>query len=272
MLKTFTGDTKQSAKGVTRDARQRMTHELYKQVLLGGETVRLLNTRIASSKHQLMTVVTNKKSLSGYDDKRYICPDKLTTLPFGHKQLQDEMFARQITCNPEWGSSDESDNEVLAESSMEQSPPPTQYTPQTELQEFWSPPDPGLNQRSYSDDELEEDLIDFELLSEQDDFDHDRCLFIDDEAEESDRSESFLDICSTSEVFSLENPPDAPRKKQKCRSDSNLDENSVLNNTPKITLTSPKQFEIVSDDDSDIPQKIRKTSVTALDFDNAGPL
>ena len=272
MLKTFTGDTKQSAKGVNRDARQRMTHELYKQVLLGGETVRLLNTRIASSKHQLMRVVTNKKLLSGYNDKRYICQDKLTTLSFGHKQLLDEMFARQITCNPEWGSSDESDNEVLAESSMEQSPPPTQYTPQTELQEFWSPPDPGLNQRSYSDDELEEDLIDFELLSEQDDFDHDRCLFIDDEAEESDRSESFRDICSTSEVFSLENPPDAPRKKQKCRSESNLDENSVLNNTPKVFLTTKKKFEFVSSDDGDIPQKLRKHSVNDLDSDSATPL
>ena len=176
-----------------------------------------------------MTVVTNKKSLSGYDDKRFICQDKLTTLPFGHMQLLDEKFARQITCNPEWGSSDERvNNEVLAESSMEQSPPPTQYTPQKQLQEFWSPPDPGGSQRSYSDDELEDDLIDFELLSEQDDFDHDRCFFIDDEAEESDRSESFLDICSTSEVFSLDNLHDEPRKKQKCRSDSNLDENIVL--------------------------------------------
>ena len=219
-----------------------------------------------------MTVVTKKKSLSGYDDKRYICQDKLTTLPFGHKQLLDEMFARQITCNPEWGSSDESDNEVLAESSMEQSPPPTQYTPQTELQEFWSPPDPGLNQRSYSDDELEEDLIDFELLSEQDDFDHDRCLFIDDEAEESERSERFRDICSTSEVFSLENPPDAPRKKQKCRSESNLDENSVLNNTPKVFLTTKKKFEFVSSDDGDIPQKLRNHSVIDLDSDSATSL
>ena len=191
-----------------------MTHELYNQVLMVGETVRLLNTIIASSNHQLLTVVTNKISLSGYDDKRYICQDKLTTLPFGHKQLLDEMFARQITCSPEWGPSNERYKGVLAESSMEQSPPPTQYTPQTELQEFWSPPNPGLNQQSYSDDELEEDLIDFELLSEQDDFDHDRCLFIDDEAEESDRSAIFLDICSTSEVFSFENPPDAPKKKQ----------------------------------------------------------
>ena len=74
-------------------------------------------------------------------------------------------------------------------------------------------------------------------------------------------------------MFSLENPPDEPRKKKtKCRSDSNLDKNSVLNITPKKYLTSPKQFEIVSDDDSDIPQKIKKRSVIELDFDSAGPL
>ena len=182
------------------------------------------------------------------------------------------MFARQITCNPEWRSSDKSVNEVQAESSIEQSPPPTQYTPQKELQEFWSPPDPGRNQRSYSDKELEDDLIDFELLSEQDDFDHDRCFFIDDEAEESDRSESFLDICSTSEVFSHDNLHDAPRKRLKCRPDSNLDENTVLNNTPKSFLTSEKKFEFVSSDDGDIPQKLRKHSVIDLDSDSYIPL
>ena len=97
----FTGDTKHSAKGVTRDARQKMTHDLYKQVFMGGEMVLLVNTRIASSKHELITVVTNKKALSGYDDMRYFCQDKKTILPFGHKRLRDEMFAKQITCNPE---------------------------------------------------------------------------------------------------------------------------------------------------------------------------
>ena len=63
---------------------------------MGGDTVCLVNTRIASSKHQLMTVINNKKSLSGYDDKRYLCQDKITTLPYGHEQLRDEMFAKQI--------------------------------------------------------------------------------------------------------------------------------------------------------------------------------
>ena len=99
-----------------------MTHELYKQVLTGGETVRLVNTRIASSKHQLMTVVCNKKSLSRYDDKRYIMHDKVTTLPYGHHALREEMFMRNMICDPDWGSSDEEETNVhFAESTMEQS-------------------------------------------------------------------------------------------------------------------------------------------------------
>ena len=126
------------------------------------------------------------------------------------KCLQNRLLATQSAVQAM------SDKEVLAESSMEQRPPPTQYTPQPHMQGFWSPLDPGRNQRSYSDDELGEDLIDFELLSVQEDnSDHVRCLFIDDKAEDSDRSESILDNCYTSEVFSFENPPDAPRKKTK---------------------------------------------------------
>ena len=76
----FSGCTKQSAKGVTKDARRSMTHELYKQALLGGEVVRLLNTRIASSNHRLHTIVVNMKSLSGYDDKRFVLSDQVSTL------------------------------------------------------------------------------------------------------------------------------------------------------------------------------------------------
>ena len=85
---------------------------------------------------------------------------------------------------------------------MEKSPPPTQYTPQPKLQRFCSPPEPGLNQRSCSDHELEEDLINFELLSEQEDnSDHDRCLFIVNEAEESDQRESILNIALPRKCF-----------------------------------------------------------------------
>ena len=88
-----------------------MTHELYKQTLLAGEVVRLLNTRIASSNHRLHTIVVNKKSLSGYDDKRFILSDQVSTLPYGHNSLREDMFYKAILDEPDWGSLDASQNE-----------------------------------------------------------------------------------------------------------------------------------------------------------------
>ena len=101
---------KQSAKGVTKDARRSMTHELYKQTLLGSEVVRLLNTRIASSL-RLHTIVVNKKSLSGYDDKKFILSDQVSTLHYGHNSLREDMFYKTILDEPDWGSLDASQNE-----------------------------------------------------------------------------------------------------------------------------------------------------------------
>ena len=173
-----------------------MTHELYKQVLTGGETVQLINTRIASSKPRLMTVVCNKKSLSGYDDTRYFLNDTTTTLPFGHHALREEMFMRNVVQDPVWGSSDE-DEMVLqfTESTMPQSQPPPQYTDRSLSAEFWSPPDPGLNQRAYSEDELEADIADFANLTQQVIEDKiERFSFIDDQAAESGSSPSLFAI------------------------------------------------------------------------------
>ena len=60
--------------------------------------------------------------------------------------------------------------------------------------EVWSPPNPGLNQRFYSDDELEADIADFANLTQQVIEDEiERCSFIDDQAAESSSSPSLLD-------------------------------------------------------------------------------
>ena len=83
-----------------------MTHELYKRTLLGGEVVRLLNTRIASSNHRLHTIAVNKKSLSGYDDKRFIMSDQVSMLPYGHRSIQEDMFFKSIMNEPDWGADD----------------------------------------------------------------------------------------------------------------------------------------------------------------------
>ena len=207
-----------------------MTHEIYKQTLLGGEVVRLLNTRIASSNHRLHTIVVNKKSLSGYDDKRFILSDQVSTLPYGHNSLREDMFYETILDEPDWGSLDASENEQestqqardssqqaqdssqqaqgstqqaqdssqqvqdstqQAQDSTQQAQGSTQHAQQWRKQNqqqknkqpkqqptttipqtstihnsSFNSSDPGFYQRDYSEDELEENLVDFDKMSE----------------------------------------------------------------------------------------------------------
>ena len=96
---------------MTKDARRSMTHELYKQTLLGGEVVRLLNTRIASSNDRLHTIAVNKKSLSGYDDKWFIMSDQVSMLPYGHRSIREDMFFKSIMKEPDWGADDSGESE-----------------------------------------------------------------------------------------------------------------------------------------------------------------
>ena len=42
---------------------------------------------IKSKKHELVTYESNKRSLSDFDDKRYILSDGINTLPYGHKYI-----------------------------------------------------------------------------------------------------------------------------------------------------------------------------------------
>ena len=85
-----------------KESHRSLTHELNKGTLLGGEVVRLLNTGIASSNHRLHTIVVNKKSLSGYD-KWYILSDQVSTLPYGHSAIREDMFFGTIVNEPDWG-------------------------------------------------------------------------------------------------------------------------------------------------------------------------
>ena len=40
-----------------------------------------------SHQHQVQSICVNKTSLSCYDDKRWLCPDGITTLAHGHYEL-----------------------------------------------------------------------------------------------------------------------------------------------------------------------------------------
>jgi len=46
-------------------------------------------TTIQSKKHQLYTFRINKLALNSDDDKRYILPDRINTLPYGHKDIKN---------------------------------------------------------------------------------------------------------------------------------------------------------------------------------------
>ena len=142
--------SKQSAKGTTKYAQRHLTHSMYKETLLSGTVLRSTNTRIASNYHKLFTVVVNKISLSPFDNKRYIGEDKICSLPFGHWSLRDEMFAREILQNPDWGESDQEESSPHA----------------VEISPTFEPPDMGFFQRHYSQSELESDLVDFDHLSD----------------------------------------------------------------------------------------------------------
>ena len=229
-----------------------MTHELYKQVLNGRETVRLVNTRIASSKHQLMTVVCNKKSLSGYYDKHYILDDMITTLPYGHHVLREEMFMRKILRDHDWSSSDDEETNVhFAKSTMEQSPPITQHT---QLPETWSPPDPGLNQREYIEDE--DDIVNFANLTQQEsEGELERCSFIDDQAIEWGSSHSLLDLRPTSPI--------------RLSSNNSTQKQSIHRTGPSTSMNSVKRtLELISDHESINVEGIKKRRVVIIHSDN----
>ena len=127
-------------------------------------------------------------------DSFRITPSALDT-PYCYHGLREEMFMRKILHDPDWSSSDDEETNVhFAESTKKQSPPITLYT---KLPKTWSPPDPCLNQREYS--ENEHDIVNFANLTQQEsEGELDRCSITDDQATESDSSPSLLDLRSVS--------------------------------------------------------------------------
>jgi hypothetical protein len=72
-------------KGINRSVvKQQIITDDYVKALFQGTVLRVDCPRIRSVGHQLQTIVQNKKALSAYDDKRFICDNGITTLAYGH--------------------------------------------------------------------------------------------------------------------------------------------------------------------------------------------
>ena len=207
------GRQKLSAKGVCRFAQKELNHELYKKVLKTGESYKTVNMRIGSQKHQLQTIKTNKVSLSSFDDKRYVLEDGISTLPHGHYMIRDVHVEQDIVDEPEWGYEEEeipssptwdelngNDPQVTISQIFPDEAPMLANAPLSsplrvrvsddgpvsltqQLMEAWSPPDPGMHQREYSDSELEDQFSNMDESVEE--RSPPRNPFIDDEAVEA---------------------------------------------------------------------------------------
>ena len=88
---TQNGDEKKTANGVCqRVTNKEIRHEDYKRCLIDDELMYHSMMRIGHTHHQLESIETLKKSLSPYNDKKWIQKngDVFTTCSFEHKHIK----------------------------------------------------------------------------------------------------------------------------------------------------------------------------------------
>ena len=71
------------AKGVNK----KLKYNEYIDVLFGRKVLKHKMKRIQSKLHQISTYELNKRSLSCFDDKRYVLNDGINTLAYFHKDI-----------------------------------------------------------------------------------------------------------------------------------------------------------------------------------------
>ena len=82
-------DEKKTAKGVSYwEIKKNIKYDNYENCLLNQSNMFHKMRTIKSHKHQLYTVEQTKKSLSVYDNKRYILCDGITSLPYNHYSIK----------------------------------------------------------------------------------------------------------------------------------------------------------------------------------------
>ena len=77
-----------TAKGIKKNiVKNVIKHEDYKNTLFNSSEMFHKMKTIRSEKHQLWSVEINKKSLSCFDDKRYIFSNGIDTFAYSHKMI-----------------------------------------------------------------------------------------------------------------------------------------------------------------------------------------
>lgn len=78
-----------TAKGIKRSAQRSITHDAYKTVLHSSGTTMTTARSIRSYKQQLYSIISTKRGLSAYDDKKYILNNGIIMISYGHYMLDN---------------------------------------------------------------------------------------------------------------------------------------------------------------------------------------
>jgi hypothetical protein len=90
-FKTALGNEEKRAKGVKKNVvKKDIRMEDYERVLETQRPITRRQQMIRSLKQQLYTIEQIKTALSAQDDKRFICEDGVTTLPWGHRDIPQD--------------------------------------------------------------------------------------------------------------------------------------------------------------------------------------
>ena len=81
---------KKRAKGIRAKILNSIDFDAYKRVLFEETAIRHPQVSLASKKHDLYTVLENKRSLISYHDKKYLL-NKLDSVCFGHHCIRDKI-------------------------------------------------------------------------------------------------------------------------------------------------------------------------------------
>ena len=79
-------DVKNNEKSILKGYNSYISNNKYNDTLFNKKSLRHQKSGIRSKKYELVTYISNKKSISCFDDKHYILSDGINTLPYGHKE------------------------------------------------------------------------------------------------------------------------------------------------------------------------------------------
>ena len=81
------GDEKQAIKGVKRSEAQKINHEHFGDCLFQKKEKKINAFHIRNKNHILKTQLESKVALNYIDNKRYILPDGIHTMAYGHVNI-----------------------------------------------------------------------------------------------------------------------------------------------------------------------------------------